>query len=319
MIKDLTVEQKSLLKAMKIGIEFAADVAHACVTIYVWAEDPKNLVVYAHAVPKTRFFKGSAELPVGRDIRAIEEPLVLRALQRNVALRGKRELLLGNFIDMFVYPVQDYRGKCFAAITFDVTTPEECFITAACEFLKNAGSKSLTGPCYERLTTNDGLLLVNRDMSIVSADSTVQQIFKVLGISEVIGRRTTSPGINWPLVGMVFKTGIAAKREIRMQGLVLDLRVLPLGSEHLAKTVIVVLRDITALKALDEELELLKESLETRKVVDRAKGILMKAHGLSEDEAYRRLQQYSMNKRVSIKELAEAVIASASKNHNRKS
>ena len=62
------------------------------------------------------------------------------------------------------------------------------------------------------------------------------------------------------------------------------------------------------------ELGLLKESLETRKLLDRAKGILMSAHGFTEQEAYRKMQQYSMNRRISIKELAEAVIASALKN-----
>ena len=68
------------------------------------------------------------------------------------------------------------------------------------------------------------------------------------------------------------------------------------------------------IKALGAELGLLKESLETRKLLDRAKGILMSAHGFTEQEAYRKMQQYSMNRRISIKELAEAVIASALKN-----
>ena len=40
----------------------------------------------------------------------------------------------------------------------------------------------------------------------------------------------------------------------------------------------------------------------------------MSAHGFTEQEAYRKMQQYSMNRRISIKELAVAVIASALKN-----
>jgi response regulator NasT len=50
--------------------------------------------------------------------------------------------------------------------------------------------------------------------------------------------------------------------------------------------------------------------LETRKLLDKAKGILMAAHGLTEQEAYRKLQQFSMAKRISLKELAEKIIAS---------
>ncbi len=52
------------------------------------------------------------------------------------------------------------------------------------------------------------------------------------------------------------------------------------------------------------------ESLETRKKVDRAKGILMNRHKIGEPEAYRRIQKQSMEKRRSLKEIAEAIIVS---------
>jgi response regulator NasT len=52
----------------------------------------------------------------------------------------------------------------------------------------------------------------------------------------------------------------------------------------------------------------LKEALETRKVVDRAKGILMDAQGLTEHEAFRRIQKMSMNTRRPMKEIAEAIV-----------
>lgn len=52
------------------------------------------------------------------------------------------------------------------------------------------------------------------------------------------------------------------------------------------------------------------EALETRKRVERAKGILMKRSRVSEEEAYRMLQKQSMEKRHSLKEIAEAIIVS---------
>ena len=64
---------------------------------------------------------------------------------------------------------------------------------------------------------------------------------------------------------------------------------------------------------LERELEDVKNSLETRKLLDRAKGILMATHQLGESEAYRRIQQYSMAKRKSIREVAEAIIDAADK------
>jgi GAF domain-containing protein len=54
-----------------------------------------------------------------------------------------------------------------------------------------------------------------------------------------------------------------------------------------------------------------QEALQSRKLVERAKSILQKQANLSEEEAYRRLQQQSMKTRRSMKEIAEAVIMSS--------
>ncbi len=67
------------------------------------------------------------------------------------------------------------------------------------------------------------------------------------------------------------------------------------------------------MKSLEEELSAMRDSLETRKLLDRAKGILMKVHGFTEDEAYRRLQRYSMEKRRSLKDVAAAVVKAGTK------
>jgi signal transduction protein with GAF and PtsI domain len=58
---------------------------------------------------------------------------------------------------------------------------------------------------------------------------------------------------------------------------------------------------------LQKTLEM-EEALESRKKIDRAKGILMKMHRITEDEAYRLLQKKSMNIRKSMKEIAEAIL-----------
>jgi two-component system, response regulator PdtaR len=60
--------------------------------------------------------------------------------------------------------------------------------------------------------------------------------------------------------------------------------------------------------ALEKEVTDLENKLETRKVVDRAKGILMDQYGLKEQDAFRRIQVQSMNTRKSMKEIAEAII-----------
>ncbi|MDO8603322.1 MAG: GAF and ANTAR domain-containing protein [Candidatus Omnitrophota bacterium] len=54
--------------------------------------------------------------------------------------------------------------------------------------------------------------------------------------------------------------------------------------------------------------KVIQEELETRKVVERAKGILMSQEKLSEEDAFRRIQKYSMDRRKPMKEVAEAII-----------
>ncbi len=60
-------------------------------------------------------------------------------------------------------------------------------------------------------------------------------------------------------------------------------------------------------RLLSEKLAV-QEALETRKVVEKAKGLLMKMKNLSEADAFREIQQQSMDRRKSMKEIAEAVI-----------
>ena len=59
---------------------------------------------------------------------------------------------------------------------------------------------------------------------------------------------------------------------------------------------------------IEKELGDLQDALETRKLVDRAKGILMDTQGLSESEAFRKVQKMSMNNRKSMRSVAEAII-----------
>jgi response regulator NasT len=62
------------------------------------------------------------------------------------------------------------------------------------------------------------------------------------------------------------------------------------------------------MKQLEKEVADVYERLETRKVIDRAKGILMKAMNLSEPESYSWIQRTAMDRRISMKAVAEAVI-----------
>jgi AmiR/NasT family two-component response regulator len=60
--------------------------------------------------------------------------------------------------------------------------------------------------------------------------------------------------------------------------------------------------------ALENEVESLAQRLETRKAVERAKGVLMATMGVTESDAFRWIQKASMDRRLSMRAVAEAVI-----------
>ncbi|MDK1474146.1 response regulator [Streptomyces sp. 549] len=67
----------------------------------------------------------------------------------------------------------------------------------------------------------------------------------------------------------------------------------------------------TELKELEKEVSDLTQRLETRKLVDRAKSVLQTQYGLSEPAAFRWIQKTSMDRRLSMQQVAEAVIEDA--------
>jgi len=82
----------------------------------------------------------------------------------------------------------------------------------------------------------------------------------------------------------------------------------PMRESDLRPAIEVAMARFSEFRALEKEVGDLKQALETRKLVDRAKGILMDTQGLSEAEAFRKIQKMSMDKRKTMKDVAEAII-----------
>lgn len=83
----------------------------------------------------------------------------------------------------------------------------------------------------------------------------------------------------------------------------------PVSDEQIEPALKVALSRFGELSDLRGELTDLKQALEARKLVERAKGILMRRFQLAEDEAYQRLQKLSRDRRQSLKETAQQLIA----------
>ncbi len=82
----------------------------------------------------------------------------------------------------------------------------------------------------------------------------------------------------------------------------------PIEESSLIPAVELALANYQEIVRLENQLKELKETLETRKLIEKAKGILMETMGLSETEAFKRIQRQSMNKRISMRAVAEAII-----------
>jgi response regulator NasT len=82
----------------------------------------------------------------------------------------------------------------------------------------------------------------------------------------------------------------------------------PVQEADLTPAIEIALARFIEFRELEHEVDSLQDQLETRKLVDRAKGILMDTQGLTEAAAFRRIQKMSMNTRKSMKEIAQAII-----------
>lgn len=92
---------------------------------------------------------------------------------------------------------------------------------------------------------------------------------------------------------------------------VLGYLVKPVQESNLLPAIEIALSRWDEMQGMEEELGKLKDTLEFRKTLDRAKGIIMAAHKLSEEEAYRRIQRYAMMKRLTVKDVARAIVKAA--------
>jgi two-component system, response regulator PdtaR len=83
----------------------------------------------------------------------------------------------------------------------------------------------------------------------------------------------------------------------------------PFQKSDLVPAIEIALSRFAELHALENEVASLTERLETRKLVERAKGTLMSAFGMAEPDAFKWIQRAAMDNRMTMKQVAERIIA----------
>ena len=119
--------------------------------------------------------------------------------------------------------------------------------------------------------------------------------------AEKIGKVISTP--------IVLLTGCADPDTVeraRLAG-VMSYVVKPFREEQVYAAVDLAIHQFVEVSSLRDEVAKLKETIETRKVIEKAKAALIKK-GISEPEAYRKMQKLAMDKRKSLKEVADAIL-----------
>ncbi len=318
--------QMDLLGQVAPCLPFVADLARADLRFYVPA---KAEGFYLLAAEERSFTIPSEERPVspGLLVSQTAEPLVRETFRTGKNLNQWQEIE-GEGAGMRSYAITDSGGAVIAAglLSFRLLLPMEEYthLLHAAEMVLRYGRK-FDPLMYRRLTMEDGILVADRFHRIVFADEIVLHIYRNMGVGSLVGRH---------LFDKYLRQGIDRETTVRKRPWEKEMQA---GERTLRESSmefsvggnvighIVLLSDITEsrrreqdakvqealmkrIQELEDELESIKDSLETRKLLDRAKGILMDSAHISEVESYRRIQRQAMVKRMTIKEVAETVI-----------
>ena len=122
-----------------------------------------------------------------------------------------------------------------------------------------------------------------------------------IAAAEKIGKKISAPIIL--LTGATEPETISRARDAGVSNYLLK----PFNADQMKAAIELAIHKFIEVSNLKDENAKLKDALETRKLVDKAKGLLI-AKGMSEPEAYRKMQKIAMDKRKSMKEVAEAIM-----------
>lgn len=163
----------------------------------------------------------------------------------------------------------------------------------------NRNSYIIVGESGDGLTALKQIRSLQPDLVVLDYNLPVMD---GLAIADILEEDRIAPYV--VVVDYKERQGISKLRD----GKTLTYLIKPVNEMNLLPAVEIAVDHYDKVIRLQKEISDLKNTLETRKLVEKAKGILMKTLGITEQEAFKRIQKQSMNKRVSIKSIAEAII-----------
>ena len=257
----LTAMQQELLKRMLVVFPFLADLAYARVRLYLLRRDGQSFVIAEDDWPHTVYLTPDAAdgMDVGSVVRAMEEPLLCRAMQTGKFCQGKREWNYGSMIDMMAEPVYD-SNTILGIVCFETTSENRAMegysrLLDASRLLLKSARRQLEPAMYQHLSASDGLLITDQFNRITFATTAAMRIFRVLGVQNIVGGHLYDRKITQHIKKETQVTSRPWEREIEIGALVLLDRNLPImeGGRMLCR--IVVISDLTEIREKDREIK----------------------------------------------------------------
>ena len=113
-----------------------------------------------------------------------------------------------------------------------------------------------------------------------------------------------------PIILLTVKDDSITIERARAAGVMAYL-VKPFNEKELAPNIEIVIKRFNEFKKVKNENAYLKAKLNARKIIEKAKGIIMEKHTIKEQEAFRKIQKTAMDKQTSMEEVAQSIIMTA--------
>ncbi len=174
---------------------------------------------------------------------------------------------------------------------------------------QNLTKKSLKKTLIEKGFKVVGEASTGKEVIELNLNLKADLIFIDLNMPDISGFEAAK-GINLtnptPII-LTEKNNHKFKESVKITGVMAYL-VRPFNKKELIPNIEIAISRFKEHEALLRDNADLKEQLKTRKIIEKAKGILMRKYSVNEKEAFRKIQKASMNKHVAMKEIAESII-----------
>ena len=176
----LSPVQNHILQNSEELLQFASDLSHRELFVYVPGKDAGTLVLAAHRTPLLQKGRQTETTDPGAVFSRYEEPFNYQVFQTGQALQGEREIEYGRMAPIVSYPFVDNGGGTIAVIAFVGAVEDNREILTETAFL------SLQVPMdfhsmYRPLSIQDGVVLVNCNGVVIYADDMADSILHMCG------------------------------------------------------------------------------------------------------------------------------------------